>query len=304
MGTDALVFVPTDVDVERALRAQNSPAYSVVCSLPCAVNRDAVGILGKHMATTKPLVWLCDEIVTAFTFLLTMWDICKCKESPDRRRSHIFEFSFMWSIQGGSGASMYEFGNYTFRPRRGQKVPGGNIFELEWVFAPVCYHSHWVLPVANMQTKNLTCVNSMAGNNKAIIDVFFRYLFDEARRLNAPFKKEEWTIFYTDDTRYPSPKQNNGDDCGVFVLMAIWWILSEGMWWKCDVDQSEVDAFRVAIAISVLNGWFDRPYAWRVPVLVGESDIDDFLDEEDHEKVIRMLHDEEMVKSWDEFNDD
>ena len=69
----------------------------------------------------------------------------------------------------------------------------GNIFELEWVFAPVCYHSHWVLPVANMQTKNLTCVNSMAGNNKAIIDVFFRYLFDEARRLNAPFKKEEWT---------------------------------------------------------------------------------------------------------------
>jgi hypothetical protein len=56
MGTDALVFVPTDVDVERALRAQNSPAYSVVCSLPCAVNRDAVGILGKHMAATKPLV--------------------------------------------------------------------------------------------------------------------------------------------------------------------------------------------------------------------------------------------------------
>ena len=41
-----------------------------------------------------------------------------------------------------------------------------------------------------------------------------------------------------------------------------------------------------------------------MPVLVGESDIDDFLDEEDHEKVIRMLHDEEMVKSWDEFNDD
>ena len=88
--------------------------------------------------------------------------------------------------------------------------------------------------------------------------------------------------------------------------MAIWWILSEGMWWKCDVDQSEVGAFRVAIAISVLNGWFDRPYAWRVPVLVGESDIDDFLDEEDHEKISRMLHDEEMemVKSWGEFNDD
>ena len=120
-----------------------------------------------------------------------MWDICKCKESPDRRRSHIFGFSFMWSIQGGSGASMHESGDYMFRPRRGQKAPGGNIFELEWVFAPVCYHSHWVLPVANMQTKNLTCVNSMAGNNKAIIDVFFRYLFDEARRLNAPFKKEE-----------------------------------------------------------------------------------------------------------------
>ena len=74
--------------------------------------------------------------------------------------------------------------------------------------------------------------------------------------------------------------------------MTIWWILSEVMWWKCDVDQSEVDAFRVAIAISVLNGWFDRPYAWRVPVLVGdESDIDDFLDDEDHEKIIRMLHD-------------
>ena len=53
--------------------------------------------------------------------------------------------------------------------------------------------------------------------------------------------------------------------------------------------------------------WLVRsPYAWRVPVLVGESDIDDFLDEEDHEKISRMLHDEEMemVKSWGEFNDD
>jgi hypothetical protein len=301
---DALVFVPTDVDVERALRAQNSPAYSVVRSLPCAVNRDTVDILGRHMATTKPLVWLCDEIVTAFTFLLKMWDICKCKESPDRRRSHIFEFSFMWGIQGGSGASVYEFGDYTFRPRHGQKVPGGNIFELEWVFAPVCRHSHWVLLVANMQTKKLTCVNSMVGNNKGIIDVFFRYLVDEARRLNVPFTKEAWAIFYTDDIRYPSPKQNNGDDCGVFVLMAIWWILSEGKWWKRNVDQSEVDAFRVAIAISVLNGWFDRPYAWRVPVLVDEFDIDEILDEEEHEKVIGMLHDEEMVQLWDAFSDD
>ena len=43
-----------------------------------------------------------------------------------------------------------------------------------------------------------------------------------------------------------------------------------------------------------------------MPVLVGESDIDDSLDEEDHEKISRMLHDEEMemVKSWGEFNDD
>ena len=41
-------------------------------------------------------------------------------------------------------------------------------------------------------------------------------------------------------------------------------------------------------------------------MLVGESDIDDFLDEEDHEEISRMLHDEEMemVKSWGEFNDD
>ena len=93
-------------------------AYSVVCSLPCAVSSEAVGILGKHMATTKPLVWLCDELVTAFAFLLIMRDIRKCKESPDRRRIHIFEFPFMWSIQGGSGASIYEFGDYTFRPRR------------------------------------------------------------------------------------------------------------------------------------------------------------------------------------------
>ena len=166
-----------------------------MCSLPCAVNRDAVGILGKHMATTKPLVWLCDEIVTAFTFLLTMWDICKCKESPDRRRSHIFGFSFMWSIQGGSGASMHEFGDYTFRPRRGQKAPGGNIFELEWVFAPVSYHSHWVLPVANMQTKNLTCVNSMAGNNKAIIDVCFPVPFRRSAATQCPLQERRVDYF-------------------------------------------------------------------------------------------------------------
>ena len=50
--------------------------------------------------------------------------------------------------------------------------------------------------------------------------------------------------------------------------------------------------------------WFDRPYAWRVPVLVDEFDIDEILDEEEHEKVIGMLHDEEMVQLWDAFSDD
>ena len=51
--------------------------------------------------------------------------------------------------------------------------------------------------------------------------------------------------------------------------LAIWWILSEGMWWKVFIRARWV---RVAIAISVLNGGFDRPYAWRVPVVGDESE--------------------------------
>ena len=182
-------------DTERVLEAQHAPEYSTVASLRSGAARSKVLVLGMHMATTKPLVWLCDEIVIAFCFLM-MWDTCKCDEDSGRRRSHIFTYSFMWAILG-DGSSDDEFGDYLFRSRFGRKVPGGNIFELEWVFVPVCYRSHWVLVVANMQLKYLTCLNSLVGNNKTMIGAFLHYLEDEAGRLNISFDSSEWNASST-----------------------------------------------------------------------------------------------------------
>ena len=54
------------------------------------------------------------------------------------------------------------------------------------------------------------------------------------------FVKEDWTVVYTDDHRFPTPKQSNGDDCGVFVLMAMYYILRGEQWAKRAVVESDV----------------------------------------------------------------
>ena len=77
--------------------------------------------------------------------------------------------------------------------------------------------------------------------------------------------------------------------------MAIWWLLMYGLWWKVTINQSDVDSFRVMVALAVLNGWFDRPYVRQVPVTAGEIGIDEEIDEQKHNAVRGIIFDQDAA---------
>jgi hypothetical protein len=375
-------------DHQRIVDSQNAPSHVAVVKSNCGVKGSVVNILGKHMWRLKDGVWLNDELVNCFCYLLLVWDMCRCSNDSSRRRSHIFNSYFMWNILD-DGSSDEEFGSYRFRSKYAKNAPGGNIFQLHWLFIPICYARHWVVLAANMQKKMMTCINSSGGNNKTYIQHAFRYFEDESLRLkleqldehaaaksklllaaagkysnnptvqqafivftfryllcllilkvsrcssnfrssrmntpqqrassspqvNAPFVpgqfeqhgyegainpteplasgpgpfdfvKEDWTIVYTDDHRFPTPKQSNGDDCGVFVLMAMYYILRGEQWAKRAVVESDVGSFRLYVSLCILNQWIEWSVIWQWAPDGGNLDIDGYVDAENHASAV------------------
>ena len=177
-------------DHQRIIDSQNAPSHVVVVKSNCGTKGSVVNILGKHMRRLKDGVWLNDELINCFCYLLLVWDMCRCNSDGSRRRSHIFNSYFMWNILD-DGSSDEEFGSYRFRSKYGMNAPGGNIFELHWLFIPICYARHWVVLAANMQKEMITCINSSGGNNKTYIDYAFRYFEDESLRLKLEQLEDE-----------------------------------------------------------------------------------------------------------------
>ena len=100
------------------------------------------------------------------------------------------------------------------------------------------------------------------------------------------FVKEDWTVVYTDDHRFPTPKQSNGDDCGVFVLMAMYYILRGEQWAKRAVVESDVGSFRLFVSLCILNQWVEWPVIWQWAPDGGNPDIDGYVDAENHASTV------------------
>lgn len=89
-------------------------------------------------------------------------------------------------------------------------MDGARLLSVEHVFIPVNQNKHWTLIVVSPTLRTIEYFDSLGGRP----DPFVRNIKDWLRmELGDKYVDAEWKVLDT-----PSPKQNNGFDCGVFTV--------------------------------------------------------------------------------------
>ena len=75
--------------------------------------------------------------------------------------------------------------------------------------------NHWVLAVVDLKRKVVSYYDSLPGRDENVVRNLIRWVIDEAKnKLNEEWDITEWKEEYPSDI----PRQENGDDCGMFML--------------------------------------------------------------------------------------
>ena len=112
----------------------------------------------------------------------------------------------------------------------------GGLFGQKNLFVPVnISNTHWIFLRVDFDSKTIELYDSMGGpnpSNRKYLLALRYYLYDEECKTVAPERcpdfeqwKADWRI--RDMSRH-SPRQRNGNDCGVFTLLSIY-LLSRGV---------------------------------------------------------------------------
>ena len=127
-----------------------------------------------------------------------------------------------------------------------------NPFELDKLFIPIHQPGHWTLLVVYFKKKLVHYYDSMGGDGRLYRDAILRWLGDEAeKRYITDFEK--WAT-----SAESSPRQSNGSDCGVFLLMSADY-LSDDI--PLTFGQSDMAFFRRKIVLDIIHGSLDYPLA-------------------------------------------
>ena len=86
-------------------------------------------------------------------------------------------------------------------------------------------------------------------------NALLQWLVDEARtKKNINLNTSEWKLNDMD-----CPQQHNGNDCGVFVIMAANFISDNLPVVEANYGQADMPFFRLKIASDILRGSYDYP---------------------------------------------
>ena len=88
--------------------------------------------------------------------------------------------------------------------------------KLDWkVIIPVHQPNHWVLAVVDLKLKVVSYYGSCHGRDEVVVRNLKRWVVDEAEnKLNEEWDIADWKEEYPSDI----PRQENGVDCGMFML--------------------------------------------------------------------------------------
>ncbi|KAJ5713508.1 uncharacterized protein N7483_010689 [Penicillium malachiteum] len=159
----------------------------------------------KDIATCiKPLAWLNDEIINSYLAVIIQYLRNSTGNTPDQRpRYHAFNSFFYSSLRDKGYDSVRRWAKRA-------KIGGEVLLEVDTVFVPVHESSHWTLMVVRPMDRTIEYFDSLGGRGARQVDTIRKWLHGE---LGNKFVADEWTLLPS-----VSSYQDNGSDCGVFLL--------------------------------------------------------------------------------------
>lgn len=146
-----------------------------------------------------PRIWLNDEIINHFVISLV-------RSAGNNERIFGFTSFFISSFMSDR--------KNTARWHKTLKT-----FEMDIIVVPVnISNSHWTLVVVYVPLKRIRYLCSTGGSGEKYTAAILEWLELEANKFSIPFSKGDWDVSFNNSG---DPWQDNGKDCGLYVIHAI-----------------------------------------------------------------------------------
>ena len=209
----------------------------------------------KHLCTLKDRTWLNDEIINFYVGLLTDRDEELNNHSrqdpslPSNYQKSYFATTFFFEKLLAQG--IYTYGNVARWTR------GVDVFSLKQLLFPInINNTHWTQLTIYMGLKEIHYYDSMSGDGRLYLKAAMQWLQDESLQkrgltLNAT---NEWRLI---QKRTHVPQQNNGFDCGLFVIMCTRAIAYDQS--LTTYHQSDMPIYRKMVGRHIIRGSLKEP---------------------------------------------
>ncbi|KAK2763301.1 hypothetical protein FQN54_009937 [Arachnomyces sp. PD_36] len=159
----------------------------------------------RDLATCyKPSAWLNDEVINAYlAVIIDYLRKASGATSSEQPRYHAFNSFFFSNLRDKGYGSVRRWASRA-------KIGKENLLKVETVLVPVHNQAHWTLLVVRPAARTIEYFDSLGGMSGRFVSLIKDWLRME---LGDRYVDEEWTVLPS-----RSAQQNNGSDCGVFLL--------------------------------------------------------------------------------------
>lgn len=221
-----------EVRVAEAMSAPNSRQLATTLNGDPLTRRD---LASCH----TPEAWLNDEVINAYLLLLVDYlrRVSGNAGRLDRPKYHAFNSFFYSNLRDRGYESVRRWATRA-------KIGGEALLDVDMVFVPVHNSAHWTLLVVRPATRSIEYYDSLGSRSLAHVNNIKKWLRGE---LGDHYVEEEWAVLPS-----TSPQQDNGSDCGVFLLTTAK-ALAVGL--EPDVYSSaDITTLRKKIVAELING--------------------------------------------------
>lgn len=164
-----------------------------------------VEVSRRNLRTLRRHVWLNDEIINHYMFLLNKCQDIFCKKNVERRRCHFLNTYFFEKINPDS-----EFHDFKQAEKMRKRMTEPDIFKLDVLFIPINLgHIHWCGVSDEFEKKSIRVFDSHGGGYEPYARTVFEYLKEVHLKIyEQPLPEQNyWTISLSGND---VPRQKNG----------------------------------------------------------------------------------------------
>ncbi|XP_047314973.1 ubiquitin-like-specific protease ESD4 [Impatiens glandulifera] len=199
-----------------------------------------IDITGETIMCLRPKAWLNDEVINVYLELLKERE----KREPEKfLKCHFFNTFFYKKLLNAKTPSDFKsLGRWTTHRKLGY-----HLVDCDKIFIPVHKEIHWCLAVINKKDQKFQYLDSLGGTDSRVLNILAKYYVEEVKgKSGQDIDVSKWKKEFVKDL----PAQENGFDCGVFMIKYIdFYSRGVGLCFK----QEDMPYFRLRTAKEILR---------------------------------------------------